>query len=177
MEGIEEAKTKIQDVEAAMRSRKKELENLEEKFSVAKLNPHTDHRELNEISSQIRNVKAEVEERLPSLLEDAQQQIKDIKKAKKEGEALRQPQSDLVPKMKEKSRELLEALKVALKVNNELRPMVSAYHGMEEKTGISLDTKGVSSGFSSIESLVHTIEKEVAEEGRDFFRWPSNFPV
>lgn len=177
MDAIEEAKKRIETIEAAIRGRKRELRIQEDKLAVAKLNPHTDHRELNEISSKITTVKNEVEKNLPSLLEDAQQQIKDAKKAEKEAEALRQPQADLVPKMKKKSRELLEILKAALKINNELRPMVSAYHQMEEKTGISLDTKGVSSGFSSIESLVHTIEKEVAGEGRDFFRWPSNFPV
>ncbi|MBA7495566.1 hypothetical protein ES702_06153 [subsurface metagenome] len=176
MEAIEEAKTKIQDVEAAMRSRKKELEDLEEKFSVAKLNPHADHRDLVALSNKIRTVKAEVEERLPSMLEDAQEEIRDIKKAKKEAELLRPKQLELEPKLQKSSLELFEILKAALKINDKHRTMLSAYHQMAKKTGIS-DLKKVSSGFSSIKPLVNTIEKEVTGKSRDFFRWPANFPV
>jgi len=176
MEAIEEAKTKIQDVEAAMRSRKKELQDLEEKFSVEKLNPHADHRDLVALSNKIRTVKAEIEERLPSMLEDAQQEIKDIKKAKREAELLLPKQLELEPKLQKSSLELFEILKAALKINDKHRTMLSAYHSMAKKTGVS-DLKKVSGGFSSLESLVHVIEKEVAGEGRDFFRWPANFPV
>lgn len=176
MEAIEEAKTKIGDIEAATRSKEKELEDLQGKFAAEKLNPNADRRELNILSSKIRTIKTEIEERLPSMLEDTQQQLKDAKKAKREAELLLPKQLDLEPKLKKSSLELFEILKAAKKINDDHRLMLSAYHQMSKKTGFS-DLKKVSSGFNSIDALVDTIQDEVTGKGRKFFRWPANFPV
>lgn len=176
MEAIEEAKTKIQDIEAATRSKKKELEDLEGRFAAEKLNPNADRRELNVLSSQIRTVKTEVEERLPSMLGDVQQQLKEAKKAKREAALLIPKQADLVSPLQKSSMELFEILKAAKKKNDEHRTMLSAYHQMAKKTGFS-DLKKVSGGFSSIKALVDTIKDEVEGKGRKFFKWPFGFPV
>ena len=128
------------------------------------------------IEREISKLEEDVSTTLPAKIKDVKLEMKEAEKAEKKAAELIPKQLELEPKLQKSSMELYEILKAALEINDKHRTMLSAYHGMAKKTGVS-NLKKVSSGFSSIKPLVNTIEKEVTGKKRDFFRWPPNFPV
>lgn len=178
MEAILEAKERIEILQGAIRGKKRKIKILKDNLSIEELETvYKDQRKMRSIKTEISNLEKDISESLPAQIKDVKDGLKQAQQAAKEAKQLVPKQEAIPPKWREKSKELFAHLSAAKKSNNELRLMQSAYHEMEKKTGIQMDLKGVSGGFSSIDALVNTIEGEIKGEGRKFFIYPVGFRV
>jgi len=174
---IQTVKEKIKNIKTAIKVKAAEARGLREKIAVEEVSSIKDDRKIRSLKKELNELKIEISENLRLALVDAEEALKLAEKEEKEKIKLAPKQEAVVLKWRKKSKELFTTLKQAKKENDELRLLQSAYNGMEKETGIKLDLKGVSSGFSSIDPLVDTLKDEVAGNGRKFFRYPANFPV
>lgn len=176
MEAIEQANLRIVDLKSAIKFKNSEARKLQQELSAERVSDFKDERKMRSLQTKINQLKDEVTKRLPDALEDAGEQLKLAKKAADEARKLLPEQKKLIPKIEEASKELLEKLKAAQKINEKLMLLNQRYLMMEKKTGHEFDHDGAG-GFMSIIVLIEVLEREIGGEGRVMITYPNNFRI
>lgn len=174
MDAIEQISQRISDLKAASKFKAAEARKLKEELSAERVSDAQNGRRIRELESKIKLLKEELKERLPERLEDAEEQLKLAEKAADEARKLLPEQKKLIPKIEGVSKELLEALKAAQKINEKLMLLNQRYLMMEKKTGQEFDHDGAG-GFMSIIVLIEVLTRELDGEGRVMITYPNNF--
>ena len=176
MDAIEQANLRIVDLKSAIKFKNSEARKLQQELSAERVSDFKDEGKVRSLQTKINQLKEEVTKRLPDALEDAEEQLKLAEKAADEARKLLPEQKKLIPKIEEASKELLEKLKVAQKINEKLMLLNQRYMMMEKKTGQEFDHDGAG-GFMSIIVLIEVLEREIGGEGRVMVTYPNNFRI
>lgn len=176
MDAIEQINQRISDLKAAIKFKSAEARKLQEELSSERVSSfQKDERKIRELETKIAQIKKEVTERLPGDLKSTEEQLKLAEKAAEEAKEILPRQEKLIPEIKKVSKELLEALEAAQKVNQKLIMLNDRFRAMESKTNSGLERDECGEGFMSILVLIQVLKDEIEGLGRSLITYPANF--
>lgn len=178
MDAIEQINQRISDLKAAIKFKSAEARKLQEELSSERVSDgQKDERKIRELETKIAQIKKEVMERLPDDLKSTEEQLKLAEKAAEEAKEILPRQEKLIPEIKKVSKELLEALEAAQKVNQKLIMLNDRFRVMENKTKSGLERDKCGEGFMSILVLIQVLRDELEGLGRSLMTFPANFRI
>lgn len=166
----------VADAKLANQVLHQRLETAKQDLILARIKRPLDERKVKERENMIQDLISEIE-KVKELNEDLAQQKVIARKQEKNIELLIHEQKEIVGKLKTESRDLLQQLKSAQKINQRILQFSGQYLSMEKETGKKIDRAKTSSGFYSLQTIVEILESEVSGEGRRMFHWTNQFLV